>query len=243
MVCAAADLEVLGLLDGRGIGVVFHGESLHAQPCAAVGQQLHRRLVDQVSVFDASDSGFEGAGDSFRVVNVYHDVGSPVLGSLHGRADLRFEKFGHVQRIVQGCRAAPGHQFDLRGTLPQVFARGRHDGIGSVHDPRSSEFLRMGQFAAAARVGVFVDHSEIPVSGRLGDHRSAGVDAWAGQYAGVDGVFQSENGSAGVADGGESPLESCPGLSACNQVGEGGLACQQVHHRVTAEVGMPVGVD
>ena len=68
----------------------------------------------------------------------------------------------------------------------------------------------MGQFTAAARVGVFVDHSEIPVSGRLGDHRSAGVDAWAGQYAGVDGVFQSENGAAGIADGGESRWRVAP---------------------------------
>ena len=207
-VCAVrpvADLQVFGLLNGRRIRIVFDGEGLHTEPSAAVGQQFHRRFVDQVAVLDASDPGFDGPRYAPGIVNVHHYVRAPVFGRPHRRADLLFEKFGYVQRIVERCRAAAGHQFDLRGSLPQVFARRRRDGIGTVDNARGPDLLDVGHFAAAARMTVFVDHPEVAVSRRLGAHGAAGIDSRALQDAGVDGPFESENGASRIPDGRETP--------------------------------------
>ena len=240
---SVADLQVFGLLDGRRIGVVLDGEGLHTEPCAAFGQQGHRGLVDQVPVFDTSHTGFQGPGDPPRVVDMNHHIGAPILGSTDCRTELLLEEFGHIERIVERCGTAAGHQFDLRCALPEVLADGCRHGVGAVGDFRGADLFDVRHFAAATSVGVFIDHSEIAVSRGLGDHGSARIDARAPERPAVDGPFESEDGTSGVADGGESPLQGLRSLPSCHEVCIRGIACQQVRHRVAAQIGVPVRID
>ena len=196
-----------------------------------------------MTVFDAAHSGFQRAGDPARIVDMHHHIGPPIFGGPDGGPDLLLEKFGYVQRIVERCRAAARHQLDLGGSLTQILAHGRRNRIGPVGDPRGSELLDVRHLAAAAAVGMFVDHPEIPVSRGLGDHRPAGIDPRPVQHAVVDRLLQSEDGSARVADGRKSAHERGTGLAARHQMRVGGFACQQIHHRIAAQVSVPMSVD
>ena len=100
---------------------------------------------------------------------------------------------------------------------------------------------RSGFITVAVRL--FVDRTEIAVSRGLGDHGSARIDARAPERPAVDGPFESEDGTSGVADGGESPLQGLRSLPSCHEMCIRGIACQQVRHRVAAQIGVPVRID
>ena len=117
-----------------------------------------------MAVLDAADTGSECTCDAFGGIDMDHDIGTPVFRRFDGRANLLLEKFGHVQRVVEGGCAAARQQLDLRRALPQVFTGCRRHCIRSVHDPRCADRFDPCSFAAASRMAVFVDHAEVAVS-------------------------------------------------------------------------------
>lgn len=128
--------------------------------------------------------------------------------------------------VVERGYAAACHEFELAGAQAEVVAGGCGYGVYAVGDKGGSDCFGMAQAATVEGAGFFVDGAEIAVAAGLRDHRAAGVDAGAGKEVFVDGPFEPEDRTAGVADGGEASLQGFPGFPAGSELGVGSVGGQ-----------------
>ena len=173
------------------------------QPDAALGKQLHRRFVDQVTVLDAAYAGLDRAPRAVGVVAMHGHVGAEAGGHRDGGAQFLGGVLGDIQRIELGRGAAARHYLDLHRAVAQLFAGCRQHLRHAVGDHRLAAALIEAQAAAPAAVRVRVT-AVVAMAGGLRQHRLGGIDAGAGSDALVDRALEAADSAAGVALGREA---------------------------------------
>lgn len=131
------------------------------------------------------------------------DVGAVVLGSLNRRAHLFRCELQRVERVVHRRRATANGQFDLRGTLAELFTHRCQDMRNTIGD--AGETDRVGTaWASVELVRDLVDESEIAVTRSLGNHRLAGIDSRSLELTLVDEALHRSCVATHVPDCGET---------------------------------------
>ena len=80
--------------------------------------------IHQVAVLDRAHAALHRTADRARGVGVSHDVGARVARLFDGGADFFFRKAQEMDWIVWRSDTTRGHDFDLGGTLHDLFANG-----------------------------------------------------------------------------------------------------------------------
>ncbi len=231
---------------GRQVGAL-----LRHQPGALV--------VDHEPVVNAFHPVRHAADDRRGVVQVGRHVGVPVRGGLDRSADLLRRVLDGIDRVMGGTHATGGHDLDLGGAVPQVFADAGQHRRHPVGQPEEAKLLRIAGGPDPQRVGIG-GAAEITVPPGLRDERAGREDPGAVHQPVLDGLAQTEHRPAQVTDRGETahqhvaaapghdmgqvvPVEVVHGLGAADdrQVHVGVDEARQQHVALTVDDGPGFG--
>ncbi|BDT86720.1 hypothetical protein FMUAM8_24840 [Nocardia cyriacigeorgica] len=123
---------------------------LAAEQDTAFGEQVHGRFVEQLSVFDAEDTGFDRPAHRLGRVGMHCHVGVPIAGRVDGGAQLVECELGDVDRVVGRGGAAACGQLQLARAHPQVLPRRGEHFVAAVDDEGRADFLGPRLFSGEA---------------------------------------------------------------------------------------------
>ncbi len=135
----------------------------------------HRRGfgIEQIAVFNGPHAKAHTAGDRLGGIGMRHHVGAPRIGFPHNRSNFVFRILQIPHRIGGRSDSAGAHDFDLRGTAPQLFPSGVLHGWDAVGNDR--ELARV--HATGTTIGLPRAGSAVPVAPGLAQGTSGEKDA------------------------------------------------------------------
>ncbi|RMN39042.1 hypothetical protein ALQ60_05477 [Pseudomonas syringae pv. papulans] len=217
--------------------------------CAFFGHQPRGVGIDQVAMFDGSDTALDGTANRPSGVGMRHDVGVRGGGLVDDGADFSFAVLGVGNRVGWRGHTARGHDLDLVGALLQLLAYRQAHVVDAIHhagDGPGAEATGAGlveqQFAACAHVSM---------AAGLRQCLARCEDARAGNQPHLNRTGQCPVSAPGIAHGGKTTVEhrrqnrqgavhdNCVGLQSVHaQVGVGSqhvhMAVDQAGHQCSA---------
>ncbi len=150
-------------------------------------------------MLDRNRPGVERRDDTGIRLRMHGDIGAVTLGLLDARREFCGAVCRREQRIGEAGHAAPRHELDLGSAAEQVVAHRSAHLVRAVGDLRPTEPLGDAGPLPAVEVRVpVIGRPEITMPRGLTDRRTAGVDAWAGEHAGIQCLLKAEGVAAHV---------------------------------------------
>ena len=223
--------------------ISFSDKGLHRQPHAFLCNQFHRRFIDQLTVFDTFHPSPDSPADRLRHIDMHHHISTRILGGHYRRMQFIFEILHIFQLVIQRRDPSACHQLDLTRTQTQVIPRSDDHGIHPVGDDSSPDFLGMSQAATIERLRDIVYHTKIGMSACFGNNRPTRINTRSRQCSLIDRPFQSEYRSPRIPDRRKTPQKSLPGFLSGSQLCIRSMSGQQIDHRISSQISMPMCID
>ena len=193
-------------------------------------------------MLDALDAGGYRLPDGPRRIGVYGHIGTPALGGLNRRANLRFGVLHRFDWVVGRGHAAASHQLDLTRAVSQLFSGSQPDLIRAVRNGRNALDLGVAQ-RTAQRPRELEEEAKIPMSRGLRDESARRINARTNHHAFIDSALKPEHGTANIPHRGESPHQRRLSLAGSQQMQVGGVGSHQEQLRSRRHERMPMRVN